>query len=608
MNNDSKDKMLFQEFIPPTKQEWIDKANVDLKGADFDKRLVWKNLNGINLQPFYTPGDQNELLSNTGVNSKEVVNFRRIDVKDAKIANQMAIKAVQEGMNGLIFELNSSISFDSLLKNVALDKVTVSFDIKGEAGSIMSAYKSYLGTLSSEVSSIKGYVNLDVYDNYLTKGVLEEGVYSELASLINVFQEYPNFKAISLNSTIYQDSGSNQVQEMAYTLNSIVSLIEKLNDRDITAKQVFDNLHVILGVSSEYFVEIAKFRVFNSLLANVASKYDVKEFTSQLSARTSIWSKSITDANTNMLRSTTEAMSALLGNVNGIELDPYDHEFKASNDFSSRIAGNITTILKEESYFGKVANPVDGSYYIEEVSLQLAENALNLFKSVEDKGGFITNIENETIQNQIAEIRLSKIKLLSQRRVAMVGVNKYPNLMETISEKVLSSKGEVGDSKLLSPQRAGIQIEKIRYNTEHFVSEKGFRPVVEIASYGQLIMRKARAAFAFDYMGVSGFEILDEKSFKDHKEAAEKTSVSDSDIVVICSSDPDYESTGLEFIKTFRDRNPNKILLLAGYPKDIQQSMLEEGLDGFIHMKADIYKTLTEIQQKISRTIKPLEI
>ena len=143
-----------------------------------------------------------------------------------------------------------------------------------------------------------------------------------------------------------------------------------------------------------------------------------------------------------MLRTTTEAMAALLGNVDGLELDPYDHEFKNSNDFSSRIAGNITTILKEESYFGKVANPVDGSYYIEELSLQMAQNALNFLRISKVQAGLLQQTENEKIQSQIAEIRMKKIKLLSQRRIAMVGVNKYPNLMETVSEDILDHQNK----------------------------------------------------------------------------------------------------------------------------------------------------------------------
>jgi len=301
-------------------------------------------------------------------------------------------------------------------------------------------------------------------------------------------------------------------------------------------------------------------------------------------------------------------MAALLGNVDGLELDPYDHEFKKSNDFSSRIAGNITTILKEESYFGKVANPVDGSYYIEELSLQMAQNALAIFKNIESSGGFMAQTENQKIQSQIAEIRMKKIKLLSQRRIAMVGVNKYPNLMETVSEDVLNHQNKNEDPKLLVRQRAGLEMEKIRYATEHFVMQKGYRPIVEIASFGQLTMRKARAAFAYDFMGVSAFEIESEKSFNSYKEAAQKTAVSNSNVVVICSSDPDYQESALDFVKDFRVQNSSKVLLLAGNPEGMQESLIEAGLDGFIHVRSDIYKTLSDIQQKISKTTKALEI
>ena len=206
MNNDSKDKMLLKEFIPPTKQDLIDKAKVDLKGADFDKRLVWKNLNGINIQPFYNLDDQKVLLKNTGVNSEEVVNFRRIDAKDEKIANQLAIKAIEEGMNGLVFEIHGTVSPANLLKDIALDKVAVSFDITGTAGSFVAAFKNHIQSLSLEAEKIRGYINLNVYENYLTKGILEEAVYAEIASLIETFEEYPNVKGIALNCTIYQNS------------------------------------------------------------------------------------------------------------------------------------------------------------------------------------------------------------------------------------------------------------------------------------------------------------------------------------------------------------------------------------------------------------------
>ncbi len=608
MNNDSKEKMLFQDFIAPSKQDWIDKANIDLKGADFDKRLVWKNLNGIDLQPFYTKEDQKELLKNTGENSAEVANYRRITVKDVAEANQLALKALEEGMTGLLFEISSNVSANRLLKDIDFNGISVSFLLNKESFSFAASYASFLKSHSIDPELVMGYIDLDIFNQYLETGSLDRDLLDQASQLTGIFHDYPNFKTLTVSGTIYQDAGSNQVQEIAYTLNSLVFLIEEMIGKGRSQKEIFENLHFILGVSSEYFVEIAKFRVFNSLLAGIASKYEVINPKVGVMAKTSVWSKSVIDANTNMLRSTTEAMAALLGNVDGLELDPYDHEFNSSNAFSSRVAGNITTILREESYFGKVANPVDGSYYIEELCLQMAQNALAVFKAIESSGGFIAQTENGKIQFQIAEIRMKKIRLLSLRSIAMVGVNKYPNLMETVAEDMLYHQNKNTDPKLLVRQRAGLEIEKIRYATEHFVIQKGYRPVVEIASFGQLTMRKARAAFAYDFMGVGAFTIESEKSFDSYKEAAEKTAKSDSNVVVICSSDPDYKQSALDYVKDFREQNPTKVLLLAGNPEGIQKSLLEAGLDGFIHVRSDIYKTLTEIQQKISKTTKALEI
>ncbi|MCK5907051.1 MAG: hypothetical protein KAG37_05635, partial [Flavobacteriales bacterium] len=311
------------------------------------------------------------------------------------------------------------------------------------------------------------------------------------------------------------------------------------------------------------------------------------------------------DANTNMLRATTEAMSAILGNVDGVEIDAYDNEFNNSSDFSSRIAGNIATILKEESYFGKVSNPVDGSYYIEEVSSKIAEKALELFKIIEKSGGYYRSFESERIQKQIAEIRFEKIKLLSQRRLAMVGVNKYPNLMETIDESILSdfNMSTKTIDKILKPRRATLEIEALRRNTEECVTKTKHRPVVELTSYGNLGMRKARAAFAYDFMGISGFTVLDEQSHCCADKAAEVSSKSDTDVVVICSSDKDYTETAVDFVKTFRKTNKNKVLLLAGNPSDIADELIEAGLDGFINIKSDVIDTISKVQSRIKKLV-----
>ncbi|NLP57687.1 methylmalonyl-CoA mutase family protein [Lutibacter sp. B1] len=598
-----KNKPLFSDFGPVTKQEWIEKVNIDLKGADFNRKLVWKNLSKIDIQPFYNAEDKKEYLKNTGENSQSLINYRCITTTSEKSGNTLALKAIEEGINGLLFDIKQNVSAKNLLKGIDLTKIAVSFILTTGEVAFATDFFAFIKESNLNKKSLKGYFDLKLISDYVTKGNLDETQFDKVVELVKLSAEYPNFKSVSISGREYLDSGANQVQEIAYTLNSLVFLIEKLTTKEIAVQTIFDNLHFQLAIGSEYFIEIGKFRAFNNLLHEVAKKYNLTIFSHSLTAKTSIWSKSITDANTNMLRSTTEAMSAILGNVDGVLIDAYDKEFNDSTDFSSRIAGNITTILKEESYFGKVSNPVDGSYYIEEVSIKIAEKALELFKEIEAKGGFYEAFESELIQSQIAEIRLEKLKLLSQRRLAMVGVNKYPNLMETVAAGILSDMPSASNSKLLKPRRATLEIEALRKVTENIVAQTNHRPIVELSSFGNLTMRKARAAFAYDFIGVSGFNVQQEKSYASAIEAAETSAKSEAAVVVICSSDEDYDESAMSFVKTFRALNSDKVLLLAGAPSNMDE-LTKAGLNGCVNMRSDVIETIASIQQKIQQTIK----
>ncbi len=601
-------KSLFLNFNPVSKQEWIEKVNIDLKGEDFDRKLVWKNLSKIDIQPFYNVEDEQQYLKNTGENSQSLINYRSIIVVSEQNGNTLALKAIEEGISGLLFDLKEHVSANKLLEGIDLNAITVSFKLRGNELEFANDFFAFVTQNNVAKKNLKGYFDLELITNYVTKGTIDASIFNKTAALVKLATEYPNFKAISITGGEYLDSGANQVQEIAYTLNSLVYLIEQYLERGIEIQTIFDNLHIQLAIGSEYFIEIGKFRAFNNLLSEVAKKYGVSEFSHSLTARTSVWSKSITDAHTNLLRATTEAMSAILGNVNGVLIDAYDKEFNVASDFSSRIAGNIAIILKEESYFGKVANPVDGSYYIEEVSAKIAEKALSLFKTIQENGGFYQSFESELIQQQIAEIRFEKIKLLSQRRLVMVGVNKYPNLMETVAAPILSEGEMDNNTKLLTPRRASLEIEAIRKNTEELVEKTRKRPIVELSSFGNLTMRKARAAFAYDFMGVSGFTVLQEQSYHSAEQAAEESAKSTSNVVVICSSDQDYEEGALQFVKIFRALNKDKVLLLAGNPTNLIEVLTVAGLDGCIHVKSDIITTISSVQYKVRKTIKTLEV
>ncbi len=601
------DKPLFTDFKPVTKQEWIDRVNTDLKGEDFNKKLVWKTLNNIDFQPFYTADDASRFLTHTGENAQALINYRHVEVTTAEAGNEKALKAIKEGVTGLIFEINDAVSVATLLNGVNVNKIAVSFVLQNDAIAFAKEFFKLVEQNLNNYKNLRGFIDLGIISNYVTTGKMASNKFETLENLVKLSKDFPNFKTITVSGTTYLDAGANQVQEVAYTLNSLVYVIEQCLDRDINVQSILNNLHVQLAIGSEYFIEIGKFRAFNSLLHQIAKKYGVFNFKHSLTAKTSVWSKSVTDAHTNLLRATTEAMSAILGNVDGVLIDAYDKEFNEASDFSSRIAANIATILKEESYFGKVANPVDGSYYIEEVSTKIAEKALELFKAIEAQSGFLKAFESESIQQQIAEIRQEKIKWISQRRLPMVGVNKYPNLMETVPSKALAS-ALTANAKVLTPRRASLEMEALRKVTELMVDKTGKRPVVELTSFGNLTMRKARAAFSYDFMGVSGFTILPEQSYADVDQAAENSAKSDSDVVIICSSDPDYDENALNFVEIFRDINTDKVLLLAGNPVNIIDSLTAAGLDGCIHLKSDVIQTIASVQKKVEKKIKSLEV
>ena len=267
-----KNKALFSEFPSVTTEQWMERVTADLKGADFDKKLVWKNLSGINIQPCYNNENKIEQLQNTGENSQALVNYRSVKVTTAENGNKLAIKAVEEGMNGIIFSLEGSISAAELLNGIDLNTTTVSFELSSNAVAFTTDLVAF-----AKGQDLKGYINTGIISNYVTTGSFDASQIEVTAELVKLTTDFPNFKAITVSGTEYLDSGANQVQEIAYTLNSLVFLIEKLLEKGVEVQSIFNNLNFKLAIGLEYFVEIGKFRAFNSLLAEIAAKYGVSE-------------------------------------------------------------------------------------------------------------------------------------------------------------------------------------------------------------------------------------------------------------------------------------------------------------------------------------------
>ena len=336
-----------------------------------------------------------------------------------------------------------------------------------------------------------------------------------------------------------------------------------------------------------------------------ASKIDIH-------CKTSSWNKTIFDTHVNMLRNTTEAMSAAIGGCNSLTVIPFDEPVGESDTFSLRISRNVQLILKEESRFDKVVDPGAGSYYIEKATESIANEAWKLFLEIEAKGGIIEAAKQGFVNEQIAAVRAKRDKMIEGNRDNYVGSNHVaiPNSMKVKVEKdpqekiiynsPVSNTADITVEKL-KIERAVRSFELLREKTEAIAAEKGHFPVCFLAKYGNFTMRKARGEFAYNFLSEAGFDISDNNGFASIDAAVDAAVESQAEFVVICSSDDDYKESAVEFTKKLKEKSSDKLagVILAGNPVDIIDDLKAVGVNEFIHLKANALKVLTNLQNRL---------
>jgi methylmalonyl-CoA mutase len=313
---------------------------------------------------------------------------------------------------------------------------------------------------------------------------------------------------------------------------------------------------------------------------------------------TSEWNKTVYDPYVNMLRTQTEAMSAILGGADSLTVEPFDKVFRHPDEFSERIARNQQLILKEEAYFDKVADPAAGSYYIENLTNLIAENAWKLFLEIEDQGGFLACLKSGFIQTKLSESGAKRKNDMATRKAILLGTNQYPNTQEKISETVDLKK--LFDKKLFENElivepiqifRGSEQYDKLRIATDKATR----RPVVFLLPIGNPVMSKARSQFSANFFGCAGYQLIENQIFITVDDAVKQSVKSKSDIVVICSSDEEYPLIAPEIFMKLKDK---AIVVVAGNPA-CREELNSKGIDNFIHVRSNVIETLTEFNNKL---------
>ncbi|AWM14343.1 methylmalonyl-CoA mutase [Flavobacterium sediminis] len=404
---------LFNEFNAVSSKEWKQKIQFELKGADYNETLVWESPEGIKVKPFY---HVDEFENNVTV-STDVADFKilqKIFVHDVNKANEKAKDTLNRGAESIRFSIeNENISLEDLFSDLPNETILYYFYLPFLSNDFVTKIESFSKQNKYQITLL-----IDSIGELAKEGNWFENLENDFAKL-NQIATKNSLPFLNINAVTYQNAGANIVQQIAYTLahvNEYFNRIENINTP----------ITIEIAVGSNYFFEIAKLRALRMLFNILAKEYNHTS-DCQIIATPTKRNKTLYDYNVNLLRTTTECMSAILGGANAVSNLAYDALYHKDNEFGDRISRNQLLVLKNESYFDKVNNPADGAYYIETLTEQLAEKALALFKDIEANGGFITQLIEGTIQRKIAESAQKEQELFENGKEILLGTNKYPN-------------------------------------------------------------------------------------------------------------------------------------------------------------------------------------
>jgi len=609
---------LFTEFTAPTTQEWLDKIEVDLKGADFQKRLVWRTNEGFNVQPFYRREDLASLKTPDAMpgefpfvrgNKKDSNAWyvrQNIIVDDPKEANAKALDILNKGIDSLGFKLPGSMvskeNVEALLDNILCDIVEVNFSTcPRHALELAEILVAYFEKKGYDKEKVVGSIEWDPMAKMLLKGkdvtpVLEFG-----PKLVEALKDYPHFRPVAVSTDVLNNAGAYIVQELGYALAWGNEYLQQLTDAGVDVDLAAKSIKFNMGVSENYFMELAKFRAARLLWAQIVKQYEPKcDCACQMivNATTSTYNQTLFDSYVNLLRSQTEAMSAALGGVHSMVVTPFDVTYEKPTDFSDRIARNQQLLIKEESHFDRIVDPGAGSYYIEHLTDALATEAWKIFLKVEEEGGFLAAIKAGTIQDDINATNVKRHGDAAKRKEFLLGTNQFPNFTEKSEGKRAQSSAcccatttnDEAPFKKLQTTRLAADFEDLRIHTEETRVPTAF-----MLTIGNLAMRQARAQFSCNFLACAGYKVIDNLGFKTVEEGVDAALEAKADIVVICSSDDEYAEYA---IPAFKYLNGRAMFVVAGAPA-CMEDLKAAGIENFVHVRCNVLETLKEYNQKL---------
>ncbi|MFN8239681.1 MAG: methylmalonyl-CoA mutase family protein [Bacteroidales bacterium] len=608
---------LFDQFPPVSTKQWMDKITADLKGVDFNKKLVWRPGCGFEVQPFYRHEDLEGMSSFTMIpgeypylrggsaNGNRWLIRQNITVDDYRQANLKALDILMKGVDSIGFILADPQSvtqenFRILLEGIQTDAIEINFLSGGKAREIAGYFEAIVNEQKADPTEIRGTIEADPLGRLMLNGTLCIDIPSGLdylAGLAGSMPRLPNMRTIQVNASHFCNAGADLVTELAFGLSEGNEYINILRDRAMDASRAASSIKFSFGIGSNYFFEIAKLRAARLLWSMITEKHgiaDRKASRMEIHCVTSEWNKTFYDPHVNMLRTQTEAMSATLGGTDSLTVEPFDKTYAVPGEFSERIARNQQLLLREEAFFDKVADPAGGSYYIEKLTSLIAEHSWKLFLEVEETGGFLEGLRKGFIQKKIKEVSNARVANVASRREILLGTNQFPNFSEVKTSPAKESlKGPTGDSDLVVEPVRMFRGAEIIESLRMAAGDEQSRPLAFMLTAGNPAMRTARSQFSCNFFACGGYRVVDNPGFASAGEGVKAALEAGAKIIVVCSSDEEYETLAPEVLE---QAGGKAIVVVAGNPP-CADKLKEAGIEHFISIRSDLVESIIKFHR-----------
>jgi methylmalonyl-CoA mutase len=566
---------LLEEFPPVSTETWEAAITKDLKGADYAKRLVWQTPEGLAVKPYYRADSTADLkypLAAPGEfpyarGTRAVGGWRireEIDATHLEEANRAAQAAVVSGAEEISFT-NAAVAnaSDLAMLLVNLQEIPVHFENANEV-----LIRLLIERLKGQKSSSEASTGLNPFANL---DLAAEIIAAATASLT----------PFTIHGEEFEESGATAVEEVGFTLAAGIDFIAAMQERGVSVDRAAASVAFSFAIGGNYFFQIAKLRAFRMLWAQAVKSFGgaAESAKARIFARTSRWNKTIFDAHVNVLRGTTEAMSAILGGADSLTVAPFDACYKSSDEASNRLARNTQIILKQEALFSRVADPAGGSYYIESVTDFIARDGWKLMQQIEADGGYRTAQAKGTVAAALTKSLAARDKAVSSRRRIFTGTNQHPNLTEKALDRIDATRGN-------GVRRGTEGYEQLRLRTE-----RHGKPVrVLLAEIGDVKMRAARSGFAANFFGCAGFDCVTQRF-----NSVDEIVASEAALIVLCSSDAEYLALATELLAKLKGKTP---VVIAGAPESTEQ-LQAAGVADFVHVRSNPIEVLAKWQQRL---------